>query len=183
MARAFRVGIHTFWTLNGPLSGELCVVGGSLRHRRARKSRLRAKSSSLGSTAGSDDGGEPTAGESAHTSAAHAADRKPCADSAGGDEDGTMRAPIQGGTPKAEDEKTKGEARAARPLPRDAWEFVKEVNEERQLVTVVTGMLDVEVDPRVKQPVVKQLLEMAYPKQGRAVEQERPSKISVNVPR
>jgi hypothetical protein len=183
MAVTFRVGIHTFRTLHDPLSGELCVVSGSPRHRRARKSRHWAKSASLKSTAGSDDGDGQTAGGSAHTSAARAADREPCADLASGGGDEIMRAPIPSEKPVAKGEKAKGAVPSVRPLPRDAWEFVKEVNQETQLVGVVTGMLKPKVDPRVQQPVVRQLLEMAYGKNGLVKEDERPPKISVNVPR
>jgi hypothetical protein len=183
VARALLVGLNTFRTLPDPLSGELCVVGGSLRHRRARKSRHWAKNASQEPTDGFDDGDGPIAGGDASSSDAAAANREPCADLAGGDGEETMRAPMQAANPTAGDAKEKGKSGSARPLPRDAWEFVNEVNQERQIAGVVVGMLEKEVDPRVKQPVVKQLLEMAYPKQGRVAEEERPPKISVNVPR
>jgi hypothetical protein len=183
MGAAFRVGISTFRTLYDPLSGELCVVGGSPRHRGARKSHHRAKSSSLKPTAGFDDGSGPTAGGSAHNSAAHAAGCEPCADSAGGKGNGTKRAPEKGveqWVPLLEF--PENELRLVEPLPLDALRFVKAVNEEVQMVGIAKGLLTTG-DIKVTQRVFEQLMEMAYGKNARIAEEEHPPKISLNVPR
>jgi len=171
MAAAFRVGISTFRTLNDPLSGNVCVVGGSPRHTGARKSRHRAKGSSLKSTAGSDDGSGPTAGGSAHNSTAHAANCKPCADSAGGSGSETKRAPEKGveqWVPLLEFPEK--ELRPVEPLPRDALRFVAAVNEEVQMVGIAKELLTKD-DIKVKQRVFEQLMEMAYGKNARREEE------------
>ena len=72
--RAFR-GMDTF-------SGEIRVVGGSRARRGVRRQNHQASCNSLRELAGSDAGRGLTAGGSAHTSAAHAADHKTDADSA-----------------------------------------------------------------------------------------------------
>src|ERR1700688_2975830 len=93
MGVAFRCGIHTFRTLNGPLSGELHVMGGFSRCRGARKRGGRAKSRSLEPVAGSDDGSGTTAGGSARTSDAPPAVRETSGGSADGGGNETKRAP------------------------------------------------------------------------------------------
>ena len=90
MTAVLRVGVCTFRTLNDPLSGELHVLSGSSRRSGAREHRNPAKQKSRAPLAGSDDGNGPTDGESAHTSAAHAAGQDPCADSAGTDGTGVV---------------------------------------------------------------------------------------------
>jgi hypothetical protein len=179
MAAAFRVGINTFRTLNDPLSGELCVVGGSPRHRGARKFHHQAKSPSPKSTAGSDDGSGPTAGESAHDSTAHAADCKPCTDSAGGSGNGTKRAPEKGveqWVPILEFPEK--ELRPVEPLPHDGLRFVQAVNEEVQMVGIAKGLLTAD-DIKVKQRVFEQLMEMAYGKNARGGEKSKPTVIDI----
>ncbi len=167
MSAAFRVGIHTFRTLNDPLSGNVCVVGGSPRHRGARKSHHSAKSTSRRSTAGSDDGNGPTAGGSAHTSAAHAAGCEPSADSAGGNGNVTKRAPEKGKeqwVPLLEF--AEKELRPIEAFPRDALQFVIAVNDGVQMVGVAKALLTAD-DIKVKQRVFEQLMEMAYGKNSR----------------
>jgi hypothetical protein len=162
MAVVLRIGIYTFRTLNGPLSGELRVKGGSSRGRGARGLPGPAKKKEPGFCAGSDDGDGPTYGESAHTSAAHAAGPEPCADLAGISGSETKRAPKEGESGEGE-AAGPTEKKVKRGLPRDAFEFANQVNEERQLVDVAAGMLG-RSDDRVKQKVLQQLLSMAYPK-------------------
>ena len=179
MAAAFRVGISTFRTLNDPLFGRLCVAGGLPRHRGARKLHHQAKSSSLRSIAGSDDGGGPTAGGSAHTSTAHAADCKPCADLAGGHGNGTKRAPEKGKeqwVPLLE--YPEKELRPVEPLPHDGLRFVQAVNEEVQMVGIAKGLLTAD-DIKVKQRVFEQLMEMAYGKNARGGEKSKPTVIDI----
>jgi len=179
MGAAFRVGISTFRTLNDPLFGKLCVAGGSPRHRGARKLHHQARSSSLKSTAGSDDGSGPTAGESAHNSTAHAAGREPCADSTGGHGNGTKRAPEKGKeqwVPLLE--YPEKELRPVEPLPQDALHFVKAVNEEVQMVGIVKELLTKD-DIKVKQRVFEQLMEMAYGRNARRGEKSKPTVIDI----
>jgi hypothetical protein len=167
MSAAFRVGINTFRTLNDPLSGKVCVVGGSPRHRGARKSHHPVRSTSPKSTAGSDDGSGPTAGGSAHTSAAHAAGCEPSADLAGGNGNGTKRAPEKGKeqwVPLLEF--AEKELRPIEAFPRDSLQFVMAVNEGVQMVGVAKALL-AQDDIKVKQRVFEQLMEMAYGRNSR----------------
>jgi hypothetical protein len=165
MAIALRIGIYTFRTLYGPLSGVLHVEGGSSRGRGARGLPGRAKKKTPGSCAGSDDGDGPTYGESAHTSAAHAAGPEPCADLAGISGSETKRAPKEG-EPGEGDVAGPVERKEKRELPREGFEFAKQVNEQSQLVDVVAGMLG-KSDDRVKQKVLQQVLSIAYAKNAR----------------
>ena len=84
-----------------------------------------------------------------------------------------------------ERKKPEGETRSPRPLPGTAWEFLAEVNQEAQFVEVVAGVLKQDKDIRVKQQLCKQLIDLAYVRKARIApeEEERPPKISVNVPR
>lgn len=183
MAIALKIGIHTFRTLNDPLSGVLHVASGSSRGRGARKSRNRAKGTSLRFGAGSDDGSGPTDGESAHSSAAHAGGPEPCAGPAGTDGSEAMRAPNKGDG--GGENSVMAEKKVKRDLPRDPFEFAVQVNEEKQLVDVVAGMLD-KSDERVKQKVLQQVLSMAYAKSGRragVAREDGPDKLTWNLPR
>lgn len=163
MAVAWRMGIWTFRTLNDPLSGELRVYG-SARRGGARGVQNRARKKSLASCAGSDDGNGPTGGESAHTSAAHAAGLEPRADSAGVDGSDTTRA-LKEGEPGG-GEGSQAEKKVKRELPRDGFEFVQQVNQERQLVDVAQGLLE-KPDEKVVQKVLQQLLSIAYTRNAR----------------
>src|SRR5258708_39855665 len=96
MAVAFRCGIRTFRTLNGPLSGEVRVSSGNSRAKGARKRGGRANSRSLEPCAGSDDGSGTTAGGSARTSDAPPAARETSGGSADGGGSETKSAPILG---------------------------------------------------------------------------------------
>jgi hypothetical protein len=163
MAVAWRIGVCTFRTLNDPLSGELRVKG-SARRRGARGVQSLAKNKSLASCAGSDDGDGPTDGESAHTSAAHAAGSEPCADSAETNGCVTTRAPKE---EKPDGEDNSRQEKESRDLPRDGFEFVREVNQEKQLVNVAKGLLD-KSDEKVVQKVLQQLLSIAYSRNTKA---------------
>ncbi|HUN62698.1 MAG TPA: hypothetical protein VMU53_11945 [Candidatus Sulfotelmatobacter sp.] len=157
MAKRLRVGVSTFGILSkhGPLFGEIVVEGGSSRRGRAQGLLRRAQGTAPVSGAGSDDGDGPTDGESAHTSAAHAAGPEPCADSAttGGSE-----------APSALQPHTK----VKRDLPLDGFEFVRQVNEEAQFVDVAAGILTKEGgNEAIKQKIFQQLMEIAYGKKSR----------------
>ena len=164
MATVWRMGVRTFRTLNDPLSGELRVRG-SARRGGARGGQNPAQNKALASHAGSDDGDGPMDGESAHTSAAHAAGPESCADLAESNGSVTMRAPNEGmpgggeGSPK--------EKKENRDLPRDGFEFVREVNLEKQLVNVAIGLLE-KKDEKVVQKVFQQLLSIAYSRNAKA---------------
>jgi hypothetical protein len=51
-------------------------------------------------------------------------------------------------------------------LPRDGFEFVREVNQEKQLVNVAKGLLE-KSDEKVVQKVLQQLLSIAYSRNAR----------------
>jgi hypothetical protein len=165
MAVPLTIGIHTFRTLNDPLFGNLRVKSGSSRGRGARRIQNRANGPSLGSCTGSDDGDGPTDGGSAHTSAAHAAGSPQCADSDRTDRPETGRAPIS------------GNAEVPRPVdpplfPSNGFDFVKEVNAKKQLVEVVTSLLEVP-EPKVKLQLTQQLLRIAYARDSRPAPEKR----------
>jgi len=156
MAKPFRMGIHTFRILSGqgPLSGKIVVEGGPSRRGRAQGRPTQAKGTSPVLSAVPGDGEGPTDGESAH-SAAHA-----------GPEAGADSATTGGScAPSATKEQ---QSKTKRDLPRDAFEFVRQVNEEAQFVEVATGILTREAgNEAIKQKGFQQLIEIAYGKKGR----------------
>src|ERR1700675_55023 len=164
MGVAFRCGIHTFRTLNDPLSGEMHVRGGFSRCRGARKRWGRAKSRSLEPVAGSDDGSGTTAGGSARTSAAPPAARETSGGSADGGGTETKRAPIPGreqwAPPKA---CPVSELIPLKEMPGTAWAFTKAVDEGVQLVGVMQGLLKSE-DAKVRLRAFELWVEMAFGK-------------------
>ena len=163
MTAVLRVGVCTFRTLNDPLSGELHVLSGSSRRSGAREHRNPAKRKSRAPLAGSDDGNGPTDGESAHTSAAHAAGQDPCTDSAGTDGTGVLRAPKDKDGEEPTERQASPITKTAKPLPKDIFEFLKEVNEDIQMVEVAKSLLKDE-DSRIKQKVFQQLMSIGYAK-------------------
>ena len=70
-------------------------------------------------------------------------------------------------------------------LPKNAQEFVGQVNERRKLVRVVAELLGKgQKDVQVKQKVLQQILEMAFTKETAAGKQKRegPEKLTWNLP-
>jgi hypothetical protein len=175
MAVARRIALNSFRTLTDPLSGELHVKCGSSRRRGAHKSHSGTRTSSRKSQAGSDDGSGPTAGESAHTSAAHASDRKPCADLAGGDGGGSTCAPNsrkQRGKSVDTDETTLLELRKAlqggRELPMDGRAFLEAVNRQIDVVTYIVLLMRSQ-DDKLAGRLIEMVLEFGYGRNSRAV--------------
>jgi len=181
MAVVFRCGIRTFRTLNGPLSGKMHVRGGYSRGMGARKRGGRAKSRSLEPDAGSDDGSGIAAGGSARTSAAPPAARETSGGSADGGGSETKRAPKRNEqvVPRVECEER--DLQPIEPLPGGKLEFVKAINDGVQMVAVGRALL-LDGDVKVRQRVFEQLVDLAYGKNSRVVEEERPRKSSWNVP-
>jgi hypothetical protein len=66
-------------------------------------------------------------------------------------------------------------------LPDNGPQFVKAVNAGVQMVAVGRALL-LDKDVKVRQRVFEQLIEIAYGKNSRVAEEERPRKISWNVP-
>ena len=182
MGVAFRCGIHTFRTLNDPLSGEMHVRGGFSRCRGARKRGGRAKSRSLEPVAGSDDGSGTTAGGSARTSDAPPAARETSGGSVDGGGNETKRAPDKNLQLVVRMECSDGEWQPIEALPGNGPQFVKAVNSFVQMVGVECGLL-LDKDAKVRQRAMEHLTDLAYGKNSRVVEEERPPKISWNVPR
>ena len=181
MAVTFRCGIRTFRTLNGPLSGEVHVRGGYSRAKGARKRKGRAKSRSLEPCAGPDDGSGTTAGGSARTSDAPPAARETSGGSADGGGKETKRAPNDNLQLVKRLECAEADLRPIEALPENGVQFVKALNARVQMVAVGCALL-LDEDARVRQQVFEQLVELAYGKNSRVVEEERPRKISWNVP-
>ena len=75
--------------------------------------------------------------------------------------------------------------RKCQKLPRDGFEFVRQVNERRKLVNVVGELMGREQkDVQVKQKVLQQLLEMAFATEVPAKKEkgEGPDKLTWNLP-
>ncbi|HEV2101809.1 MAG TPA: hypothetical protein VGR58_03430 [Candidatus Acidoferrum sp.] len=169
MAAVLRCGIWTFRALNGPLSGEVHVSGGTSRAKGARKRGSRAKSRSLEPCAGPDDGSGMTAGGSARTSAAPPAARETSGGSANGGGNETKRAP----NPEKEQLKE---------MPGTAWAFTKAVDEGVQLVGVMQGLLKSE-DEKVRLRAFELWVELAFGKHAGGKEEERGPEIGWRLPR
>jgi len=174
--KAFR-GMDTF-------SGEMRVIGGSRTRRGVRRQNHRASCNSLRELAGSDAGRGLTAGGSAHTSAAHAADHRTDADSA------KPKVKKRRGTPekKTEEEEKSGTKRGKGgrggpveslwdekaqldggvPLPEDGIGFVDAVNVNIDLIRL-TEILLRGTDERSSKSLLERLLEMRYGKNARAL--------------
>jgi len=182
MAVVLRCGIGTFRALNDPLSGEMHVSGGNSHAKGARKRGGRANSRSLEPSAGPDDGSGTPAGGSARTSAAPPAARKTSGGSADGGGNETKRAPKKDEQVVPKLECTEAEIQPIEALPDGGVQFVKAINARVQMVGVGAALL-MDEDVKVRQRVFEQLVEIVYGKHARVVEQERPRKISWNVPR
>lgn len=181
MAVAFRCGIRTFRTLNGPLSGEVHVRGGYSRAKGARKRKGRANSRSLEPIAGSDDGSGTTAGGSARTSDAPPAVRETSGGSADGGGNETKRAPEKNTHLVVRLEYSDGEWQPVEPLPETRLQFVKALNALVRIVGV-GGALLLDKDVKVRQRAYEHTVDLLLGKNSRAVEEERPRKSSWNVP-
>ena len=169
MANTLRVGVGTFRTFYGPLSGTLHVVGGPPRRRRARRRANPANRSSLRTFAGSVDERGPADGESAPPPA-HAAGPESYADPAESLGQAGERAPVSETLPPT-NEGGPGDPPPPPPvtkrdLPRDPFEFACQVNQEEQLVPTTVGMLR-KNDEKVAPKILQQLLNLAYGKTGR----------------
>jgi len=182
MGAVLRCGIGTFRTLNGPLSGEVHVRGGYSRARGARKRGGRAKTRSLEPVAGSDDGSGTTAGGSARTSDAPPAARETSGGSADGGGNETKRAPKKDEQVARRIECAEADLQPIEALPESGLQFVKALNARVQMEAVGCALL-LDEDARVRQRVFEQLVDLAYGKNSRVVEEERPRKSSWEVPR
>jgi hypothetical protein len=182
MGAVLRCGIRTFRTLNGPLSGKAHVRGGYSRGMGARKRDGRAKTRSLEPGAGSDDGSGTTAGGSARTSDAPPAARETSGGSADGGGNETKRAPNNNLQMVLRRKCAEADLQPIEALPENGVQFVKAVDARVQMVAVGCALL-LDEDAKVRQRVFEQLVELAYGKNSRVVEEELPRKISWNVPR
>jgi len=182
MGAVLRCGIRTFRTLNGPLSGEVHVSARYSRAKGARKRGGRANSRSPEPGAGSDDGSGATAGGSARTSDAPPAARETSGGSADGGGNETKRAPKKDEQVVLKLECSEAELQPIEALPDGGVQFVKDINARVQMVGVGCALL-LDEDVKVRQRVFEQLVEIAYGKHARTADEERPRKISWNVPR
>jgi len=182
MGAVLRCGIGTFRTLNGPLSGKVHVRGGYSRGVGARKRGGRAKARSLEPGAGSDDGSGTTAGGSARTSDAPPAARETSGGSADGGGNETKRAPKKDEQVARRIECAEADLQPIEALPESGLQFVKALNARVQMEAVGCALL-LDEDARVRQRVFEQLVDLAYGKNSRVVEEERPRKSSWEVPR
>jgi hypothetical protein len=148
---------------------------GSSRRRREREACGQAESFSLASQAGSSDSSGAPAGGSAHTSDARSPDRGAVVEPGGG----------TGGTTSHPPETTAAAKTGARVALADyALEFVKSIDEEKQLKAVFVGLLG-DPDGRIRLRAAELLVELAYGKYARRGEEEEegPHRISWDVPR
>ena len=182
MAAVLRCGIRTFRTLNGPLSGEVHVSGGFSRAKGARKRGSRANSRSLEPCAGPHDGSGKTAGGSAHTSDAPPAARATSGGSADGGGKETKRAPDKNLQLVMRLEYSDGEWQPVEPVPETRLKFVEAVNALVRIVGVGSSLL-VDKDVKVRQRAYEHTVDLLFGKNSRVVEEERPRKISWEVPR
>jgi len=182
--RAFR-GMDTF-------SGEMRVIGGSRARRGVRRQNHRASCNLPTELAGSDAGGGFTAGGSAHTSAAHAADHKTDADSAKTKVKKARRTPDKKKKRKSKSKTKMGTGGGAGPveslwderaeldggvpLPEDGVGFVDAVNVNIDLIRL-TELLLRGTDEKSSKSLLERLLELRYGKNARAVAAETGSLI------
>lgn len=177
------VGICTFRMLNGPLSGTIYVKSGLPRRRGARKRYRQAETESRTSLAGPSDGSGTSDGGSANTSNARSAGRTTCAGPADGSGDGSKRAPISGGGgPGSEGQAPVNGLQPMKEMPGTPWALMKAVNEGEQIVPVIQELLRSK-DEKVRLRMVELLMDAGYEEGSRPVVEERPQKISWNVPR
>lgn len=181
MAKAKTITMKAF-RRRKTLSGEVRVIGGSRTRRGVRQQDRRASCNSPRELAESDAGRGLTAGGSAHTSAAHAADHKTDADSAEAKARKSRRTPDKKRTAKKTTAKKKGggegpieslfderaELDGGVPLPEDGIGFVDAVNVNIDLIRL-TELLLRGTDERSSKSLLEQLLEMKYGKNARAV--------------
>ncbi len=175
--RAFR-GMDTF-------SGEMRVIGGSRARRGVRRQNHRASCNLPTELAGSDAGRGLTAGGSAHTSAAHAADHKTDADSAKTKVKKGKRTPDKKKKRKSSTKMGTGggdrlveslwderaELDGGVPLPEDGVGYVDAVNVNIDLIRL-TELLLRGTDEKSSKSLLERLLEMRYGKNARAVERQ-----------
>jgi len=175
--RAFR-GTDTF-------SGSVRVEGGSRTRRGVRRQNRRASCNLLTELAGSDAGRGLTAGGSAHTSAAHAADHKTDADPAKTKAKEARRTPdkkkkrkskaktenVGGNGPVDSLWDERAELDGGVPLPEDGVGFVDAVNVNIDLIRL-TEILLRGTDEKSSKSLLERLLEMRYGKNARAVAAE-----------
>jgi len=195
------------------LSGELRVVGGSRTRRGVRRQGRRARhlTAQAGNSrrveAGTDAACGVAAGGSAHTSNAHAASRGTDAEPAEPKAGQAARTP-ETDKPLPEKARTTGgggptvvdpagekqwkprlwfspeELHEPELLPKDGRSFIEAINRQIQLVGAGTKLLT-EEDPRIRQKVWEQLIDIAFGQKGAPVrtEQKRPPKLTWNLPR
>lgn len=172
--RAFR-GTDTF-------SGTVRVEGGSRTRRGVRRQSRRASCNLLTELAGSDAGRGLTAGGSAHTSAAHAADHKTDADPAKTKVKQAKRTPDKKKASKSNRKKGGGgdgpveslwNERATLdggvPHPEEGIGFVEAVNVNIDLIRL-TELLLRGTDEKSSKSLLERLLEMRYGKNARGSE-------------
>ncbi len=166
----------------GTFSGEVRVIGGSRTRRGVRRQNHRASCNSLGDLAGSDAGSGLTAGGSAHTTAAHAADHRPAADSAKTKVKKRRRTPDKkeksstkkgsggGDAPVKSLWDERAELDGGVPLPEDGVGFVDAVNVNIDLIRL-TELLLRGTDEKSSKSLLERLLEMRYGKNARREEE------------
>lgn len=189
MGVPLRVGVRTFRTMTGPLSGVVHVICGLPRHGGARKGCRRAEAESRPSLAGPSDGGGTAGGGSANTSNARSSGRPTGAGPAGGNGDEPKRAPVVGGGdlggPGGPDGTTECPAKALQPLkelPGTKWGLTKAVNEEAQIVPVIGGLLRSK-DEKVQLRMVELLMDAAYAENSGRDGGTRPGRIEYSIAR
>jgi hypothetical protein len=77
---------------------------------------------------------------------------------------------------------SEAEIQPVEALPDGGVQFVKAINARVQLVGVGAALM-MDEDVKVRQRVFEQLVEIVYGKHARMLEEERPRKMSWNVPR
>ncbi|MGB2677669.1 MAG: hypothetical protein WAN12_11365 [Candidatus Acidiferrum sp.] len=164
-------------------SGAMRVIGGSRARRGVRRQNHRASCNSLRELAGSDAGRGLTAGGSAHTSAAHAADHKTDADPAKAKVKKPKRTPdkkkrrksstklgtVGGDGPVESLWDERAELDGGVPLPEDGVGFVDAVNVNIDLIRL-TELLLRGTDEKSSKSLLERLLEMRYGKNARGSE-------------
>jgi hypothetical protein len=107
----------------------------------------------------------------------------PDGDSANGGGDEPKRAPVPGKEQYVMPlEVHERELQPLKEMPGTQWAFVKAIDEGVQMVAVGKALL-ADPDSRVRQRVFEQLVELAYGKNARVTEEERPGKSTWNLPR
>ena len=185
MSKPLETTIRMFRILPDPFCGEIHILGRLSRRERAREeNRRRERARTL--PAGPVDGSGTPDGGSAITSDARSSGRKPYAGPAGGQGDDSKRALNPGGGEPGEPGST-GESSTKllgpmKEMPGTPWALTVAVNEGKQIVPVIQGLLESK-DEKVRLRILEVLLDGAYSENSGRELAVQPERVQWSIPR